>query len=120
METTQRLNLEGFSGELPHAIEQEIHAKALIYNITQALCWEATQQIDPAKAGQYSVNNAYALKHVGNVVLCWLKGELGALEQLTRSLVNLLSQTLEKIRPNRSFPRRHAIGGAQRPRKAYR
>lgn len=42
------------------------------------------------------------------------------LDRLIFSLVELFSQTLEMIRLNRSFPRRHAIGDAQRPRKAYR
>lgn len=116
----QRLDLEGFSGELPHAIEQEIHAKALMYNITQALCWQATQQLDTAKRAHWSVNSAYALKHLGKVVLCWLRGVPAELEGLIDSLVEILSRTLEKIRPNRSFLRNHAVGGAQRPRKAYR
>jgi hypothetical protein len=116
----QRLDLEGFSGELAPAIEQEIHAKALMYNITQALCWQATQQLDTAKRAHWSVNSAYALKHLGKVILCWLRGVPAELEGLIDSLVEMLSRTLEKTRPNRSFPRNHAIGGAQRPRKAYR
>ena len=116
----QRLGLEGFSGELPHAIEQEIHAKALMYNITQALCWQATEQLDPLKRAHWSVNSAYALKHIGAVVLSWLRGMPEETQRLIDSLMDLLSHTLEKVRPNRSFPRKHAIGGAQRPRKAYR
>ena len=116
----QHLDVEGFSGELPNAIEQDIHAKALMYNITQALCWEATQQVDPVKRKNYSVNSVYALKHAASVVICWLKAVPGELDRLIDSLVELFSSTLEMVRPNRSFPRRHSIGGAQRPRKAYR
>jgi hypothetical protein len=116
----QHLDVEGFSGELPHAIEQDIHAKALIFNITQALCWEATQRIEPTKRQNYSVNSVYALKHAGSLVVSWLRAVPGELDRLIVSLVELFSHTLEMIRPNRNFPRRHAIGGAQRPRKAYR
>jgi len=116
----QHLDVEGFSGELPHAIEQDIHAKALIFNITQALCWEATQQMEPTKRQNYSVNSVYALKNASSLVICWLQAVPGELDRLIDSLKELFSRTLEMIRPGRSFPRRHAIGGAQRPRKAYR
>jgi len=116
----QHLDIEGFSGELPHAIEQDIHAKALIFNITQALCWEATQQMEPIKRERYAVNSVYALKHASSLVICWLRAVPAELDRLLVSLVELFSQTLEMIRPGRSFPRKHAIGGAQRPRKAYR
>jgi hypothetical protein len=116
----QHLDVEGFSGELPHAIEQDIHAKALIFNITQALCWEATQQVEPTKSEKYSVNSVYALKHASSLVICWLQALPAELDRLIDSLKELFSSTLEMIRPGRSFPRRHAIGGAQRPRKAYR
>ena len=116
----QHLDIEGFSGELPHAIEQDIHAKTLIFNIMQALCWEATQQMEPIKREKYAVNSVYALKHASSLVTCWLQGVPGKLDHLIASLVEVFSRTLEMIRPGRSFPRRHAVGGAQRPRKAYR
>ncbi len=115
-----RLHLEGFSGELPQAIEQEIQAKALMYNISQALCSEAAQQISPGKQGQWQVNHAYALKQMGGVLVCWLRGVGDELARLTQSVVATLAITLERIRPGRSFPRKHSIGGAQRSRRAYR
>ena len=39
------LDIEGFTGELPQSIEQEIQAKALLYNITQALCALAQERV---------------------------------------------------------------------------
>ena len=93
----QHLDIEGFSGELPHAIEQDIHAKALIFNITQALCWEATQLMEPTKREKYAVNSVYALKHASSLVTCWLKAVPGELDRLIVSLVDLFSQTLEMI-----------------------
>ena len=115
-----RLDLEGFSGELPHAIEQEIYAKALMHNIAQALCSEAARQIEEEKRANWQVNRAYAVKNVGAVVVNWLKGCKHQLARITQSLIDTLAITLEQIRPGRTFPRKHAIGGAQRPRKAYR
>jgi len=115
-----RLDLEGFSGELPHAIEQEIYARALMHNIAQALCSEAAEQLEEEKRSSWQVNRAYALKGVPAVVVNWFKGCKHQLARITQSLIDTLAITLEQIRPGRQFPRKHAIGGAQRPRKAYR
>ena len=69
-----RLDLEGFSGELPHAIEQEIYAKALMHHVAQALCSEAAGQHEEEKRANWKVNRAYAVKNVGPVVVNWFKG----------------------------------------------
>ncbi len=76
--------------------------------------------MEPTKREKYSVNSVYALKNASTLVICWLKAVPAELDRLIDSLEDLFSHTLEMIRPGRSFPRRHAIGGAQRPRKAYR
>ena len=110
-----RLDLEGFSGELPHAIEQEIYAKALMHNIAQALCSEAAGQLEEEKRSGWQINCAYAVKNVGAVVVNWFKGCKHQLARITQSLIDTLAITLEQIRPGRTFPRKHAIGGAQRP-----
>jgi hypothetical protein len=54
---------------LPHAVEQEIYAKALMHNIAQALCSEAAQQLEVEKrelAGQPCVCSK---ENVGAVVV---------------------------------------------------
>ena len=116
----QRQHLEGFSGELPDAIEQEIQAKILVHNITLALCHSAGQQLGEDKLGQWQVNRAYALKQVGAIIINSVKGKWRAVKQGIRALADVLAKTLEQVRPNRSFPRNHAIGGAHLPRRAYR
>jgi len=116
----QRQHLEGFSGELPEAIEQEIQAKILVHNITLALCHSAGQQLSEDKLMDWQVNRAYALKRVGAIIINCLKRKWRLVEQGVQVLTEVLARTLEQIRSNRSFPRNHAIGGAQRPRRAYR
>ena len=105
---------------MPHAIEQEIYAKALMHNIAQALCSEAAGQLEEEKRSGWQINCAYVVKNVGAVVVNWFKGCKHQLARITQSLIDTLAITLEQIRPGRTFPRKHAIGGAQRPRKAYR
>lgn len=116
----QRQHLEGFSGELPEAIEQEIQAKILVHNVTLALCHSAGQQLSEDKLVDWQVNRAYALKRVGAIIINCLKRKWRTVENGIHALTEVLAKTLEQIRPNRSFPRNHAIGGAHRPRKAYR
>jgi hypothetical protein len=105
---------------LHRAIEQEIYAKALMHNIAQALCSEAVEQLDEEKRSGWQVNPAYALKGAPAVMASWFKGCTDQLERIARSLIDTLAVTLEKVRSGRQFRRKHAIGGAQRPRKAYR
>jgi hypothetical protein len=114
-----RLHIEGWSGELPHAIEQDVAAKMWMHNVSQALCAQAQELVEPAKCEHYRVNHAYALRRLPAVVVAMLGKEIAALQHDIQMLVGLLAQTLEKVRPGRSFPRKHALGGAQRPRRAY-
>jgi hypothetical protein len=116
----QRQHLEGFSGELPESIAQEIQAKILLHNITQAVCHTAQQQLQADKRTRWQVNRAYAFKQIGRVLIFGFKaGQLGFKSSL-EALISLLTKTLELVRPNRSFRRKHSVGGAQRSRKTYR
>ena len=114
-----RLILEGFSGELPYAIEQEIHAKILVANITAALCSQAHARLDDDKAEHYRVNQTVAIKHWSVLAVAWIKGGLDLLKQKLEELVAILAVSLDKQRPGRSCPRDFKIHGAQRPRRAY-
>lgn len=115
-----RLHIEGWSGELPHTIEQDVAAKILMHNITEALCAKAQQALASEIGNKSRVNHAYALVHLPRVVAAWISGDAGALQQVLHAAVLLIGRTRDKIRTGRSFQRKHRIGGAQRPRKAYR
>jgi len=114
-----RLKLEGFSGELPYAIEQEIHAKILVANITAALCTQAHASLSEEKAAQYRINQTAAINHWSDLAVAWIKGNTELLERKLKELVILLTRTLEKLRPGRSCPRNFSQRGAQQPRRAY-
>lgn len=66
------------------------------------------------------MNHVFALQQVGLLLAYWYAGCVQTLARMAERFVDRLTQALEKVRPNRKFPRKHAIGGAQRPRKAYR
>ena len=115
----QRLHLEGFTGELPYAIEQEIHAKVLIANITAALTSQAHVDLPEAKAAAYRVNQTVAIKHWPALVVLWLKKTADEFEHALRQFVSLLTASLDKARPGRSCPRNFSVHGATPPRRAY-
>jgi len=114
-----RLHLEGFTGELPHAIEQEIHAKILVANITAALCAEAHARLEADKAEHYRVNQTLAIKHWPALAVAWIKGSLDVLQTKLEEIIAILTVSLDKLRPGRSCPRNFKVNGAQRPRRAY-
>lgn len=114
-----RLKLEGFTGELPHAIEQEIHAKILIANITAALCAQAHEQLADDKAAHYRVNQTTAIKHWPALAVAWIKGGAELLHKRLQEFVLLLTHSLDKTRPGRSCPRNFSGRGAQRAQRAY-
>lgn len=115
-----RLHLEGFSGELPQSVEQEIHAKVLMANIACALCYEAWTQLPEPQQELNRVNCATAVTHLRHIIISFLKKSENALLDAIDQLVHVLTKDLVRHRPDRHFPRRHTIGGAQRPRKTYR
>jgi Transposase DDE domain len=114
-----RLHIEGFTGELPHAIEQDIHAKMLVANITAALCQVAHELLPEAKAARYHINQTIAIKHWPALVVTWLRDGADQLLSQLHQLVTLLTVSLNKYRPDRSCPRNFSIRGARPPRRAY-
>jgi hypothetical protein len=86
----------------------------------QAVSTQAQQGIKAEQQGCYSVNRAYAIKAASGLIVTLFKGCKQALERQLKGLLDVLSKTLERVRPGRSFPRNHGIGGAQKPRRTYR
>ena len=115
-----RLHIEGWSGELPQAIEQDVVAKILMHNITEALCEKAQQALPADICNTSRVNHAYALTHLHALIVAWIGSNADALHRVLDAAVSLIGRTRDKIRPGRSFERKHRVGGAQRPRRAYR
>lgn len=95
-----RLHLEGFTGELPYAIEQEIHAKILVANITAALCTQAHARLDAIKAEHYRVNQTVAIKHWSAFAVAWIKGGADVLTHKLEEMVAILAVSLDKLRPD--------------------
>ena len=114
-----RLQLEGFTGNPPNAIEQEIDAKILVANITAALWAQALDRLDKIKAAHYRANQTAAIKQWSIWAVAWVKGDADKIQQRLDELVALLTHCLDQLRPGRSCPRNFGVRGAQPPRRAY-
>jgi hypothetical protein len=87
-----RQHLEGFSGELPESIEQEIGAKLLLNNIAQAVAHQAKRDVTKADKERWAVSAAYALKQAGPVVVCAFKGVATVLKRSVKALTGVLQK----------------------------
>jgi len=100
-----RLLVEQFSGLTPLAIEQDFHAKIFAANLCACLSQEAQALVSSAKQSRYRVNFSYALSACKNVLPRFLLNQFSP--NNLHSLIALISNTLERCRPMRSYPRRH-------------
>jgi hypothetical protein len=112
-----RLMLEQFTGELPEAIRQDIHAKIFTANLAEALAREAYEALSEEKAARYFPNVTYILNSLKNRLFRWLIQHVPPDQVL--ELIALYARTLERKRPDRKPPRpKQRVG--PKPRRQYR
>ena len=101
-----RLEVENWSGKSVLAVYQDFHAKVFTKNLTAILAHPAQKVVKQDSQGKkytYQVNMTNAFSKIKDtVVLLLQRSTIGPLlEQLWR----VLTQTIEPVRPGRSFPR---------------
>jgi len=106
-----RLELEQFSGLTVLAVEQDFHAKIFSKNLTSLLVNAAQHCVDKQTAHRkrrYRVNFTRALSRMKHQIirLLTLPDVASRLEQL----IQLMAQTTEAVRPERSYPREKGRG----------
>ena len=102
-----RVEVENWTGKYPDAVYQDFHAKIVTTNLTAVFASEAQVAVERRtreRVLSYRVNFAHALSKMKNsVVLLLTRQRLGA---YVGALLRLYADTIEPIRPNRSYPRR--------------
>ena len=105
-----RLEIENFSGTSRLAVCQDFHAKVLTANLTAILARPAQTEVAQNSAEKkyaYQVNMTQALsKMKDTVVLLFHRADI---RPLLHSFWQVLSKTIEPIRPNRSYPRKKRV-----------
>ena len=102
----QWLEIESFSGKSALSVFQDFHAKMLTMNITAIMVAESQKQVNhtmSARTHRYKINFAQALSKMKDTVIELIRN----LTRHTRILqvLQYLSNTVDAVIPNRSFPR---------------
>jgi hypothetical protein len=105
------LEVEQFSGLSVLAVQQDFHAKVFSKNLTSLLVTVAQRDVDQQTAHRkrrYKVNFTRALSRMKHQIvrLFTLADVSGLLERLVR----LMAQSIEAVRPERSYPRKPGRG----------
>lgn len=100
------LEIENFSGLSAQTIKQDFFAKIFVLNLTAILTWVAqaiAERLYQTRKHSYRVNFANALsKMKDNVVRLFV---FGSPRQLLTTLVLAMANSVEAVRPDRSYPR---------------
>jgi len=101
-----RLEIENWSGKSTLAIYQDFHAKVFTKNLTAMLAHPAQQvvkQQSQPKKYTYQINFTQALSKMKDTVV--LLFQQPNLSHILSSLWEVMTQTIEPIRPGRTYPR---------------
>ena len=99
-------------GDPLFSIYQDFHARVFSKNMTQVLSLPTKPFIDQAYRNRkysYQVNFAQALASVKNTIVLLFNRPMETVNRLLYDLLELLSITVESVRPGRSYPRNHKL-----------
>lgn len=110
------VEVENFTGKSVLSVYQDFHARVFSKNMTQALSLPARpfiEQADEDRKYSYQVNFAQALVSVKNTIALLFNRPMEILKRILFDLIELLSVTVEPVRPGRTFLRN------PKPRKSF-
>lgn len=105
-----RIEIENFSGKSVWAVYQDFHAKVFTINLTALLAHPAQKVVEQESQGKrytYQINMTNALSKMKDTIVLLLQ-HTNVLPILQR-LWQVLTQTIEPIRPGRSYPRKKRV-----------
>lgn len=103
-----RMEVENFSGRLPHTIYQDFHATILIANLVSLLSIPARESFAEEKDDEHLEKRLNWTQAIGKMrdamVLLFTRRYIG---KLIQEIADLFLVTFEVFRPDRHFPRNH-------------
>ena len=102
-----RIAMENFSGKSVESVYQDFHAKVFRMNFAAVLIHPVQDQVDQDANGKhykYQVNLTFAVSSLKPVIVRLLSPARPL--RLVRKMLSLFAQTLEPVRPGRSYPRK--------------
>jgi hypothetical protein len=105
-----RIEIENFTGKSVLAVYQDFHAKVFTANLTAILAHPAQKAVAQQRRGRkytYQVNMTNALSKMKDTVVLLLQHT--AILPILERLWQLFTQTIEPLRPGRSYPRKKRV-----------
>jgi hypothetical protein len=105
-----RIEIENFTGKSVLAVYQDFHAKVLTANLTAILAQPAQEVVAQQNRGRkytYQVNMTNALSKMKDTVVLLVRR--ATILPILERLWQLFTQTIEPIRPGRSYPRKKRV-----------
>jgi len=113
-----RIEVQNFSGKSVLSVYQDFHSKVLSKNLTAMTAHPVKKRIKNKTKGRkhpYQINFTQALSKMKIVMVLLFNQPARAVKKVISSIHHIFVETIEPIRPGRSFPRKHKI----RPRAFY-
>ena len=107
-----RMELASFSGKSTLSIYQDFHAKVFSKNFTTIVANTTKDEIDKLSKRrnfQYQINFAQALSKMKHTIVLLFTRPVEQMKLIITKLQKIFSQTVEQVRPERSFRRKHKV-----------
>jgi Transposase DDE domain len=107
-----RMELASFSGKSTLSIYQDFHAKVLSKNFTSIIANTTKDEIDKLSQHrnfQYQINFVQALSNMKHTIVLLFTRPAKQVKLIITKLQKIFSQTVEQVRPGRSFTRKHKV-----------
>lgn len=114
-ELKNKLQIENFTGDTPHTVEQDFYASMYLSNMASIAKAEANQKIVENNKGknlkyEYKVNTNILIGKLKNsLVLMLLEENEKKRSKMLTKIIREISRNVIPIRPNRSNPRKDSI-----------
>ena len=105
-----RIEIENFSGKSVLAVYQDFHAKVFSMNLTAVLAHPAQKVVEQESQGKkyaYQINVTNALSKMKDTIA--LLFQRTPIRPILKRLWQVIIQTVEPIRPGRSYPRKRRV-----------
>lgn len=107
-----RLQLENFSGKSVRSVYQDFHAKVFSKNFTAIIANTTKDEIEKMSERrnfQYQINFAQALSKMKHTIVLLFTRPIEKVKSLITKLQKIFSQTVEQVRPERKYKRKHKV-----------
>jgi hypothetical protein len=108
-----RIELENFSGKSAASVYQDFHAKVVMKNIVSILGLPVNEMLakdaSTTRKYDYQVNFTQALATAKTLMPLLFQRSKRKVRLIIEALFELLANTIEPIRPGRSYPRTHRV-----------